>query len=92
MQPARHECHACCLQRAENVSIPPVLGNMHDTRVEWAASSLDNPQGTRNSLAHQKLFCDQKNYSYKIDPLITFFLGEEKYTLSKSLWKTKNRA
>jgi len=38
-KPTRHECRACFLLRAVKLGIRPVLGNMHDTRIERAPSS-----------------------------------------------------
>jgi len=40
IQPARHECHACCPPQAEKPGIQPVVGNMHDTHVEQVVSSF----------------------------------------------------
>ena len=38
IQPARHECHACCPLQAEKPGIQPVVGNMHGTHVEQVVS------------------------------------------------------
>ena len=40
VQPARHECHACCPLQAEKPGIQPVLGNTHGTHVEQVVSSF----------------------------------------------------
>ena len=40
MQPARHECHACCSLQAEKPGIQPVVGNTHDTHVVQVVSSF----------------------------------------------------
>jgi len=40
IQPARHECHACCPLQAEEPGIQPVVGNTHDTHVEQVVSSF----------------------------------------------------
>jgi len=40
IQPARHECHACCPLQAEKPGIQPVVGNTHDTHVEQVVSSF----------------------------------------------------
>jgi len=40
IQPARHECHACCPLQAEKPGIQPVVGNTHDTHVEQVISSF----------------------------------------------------
>jgi len=38
IQPARHECHACCLLRAGFLAFQPVVDNTRGTRVEQVAS------------------------------------------------------
>jgi len=40
MQPARHECYACCLQRDGFLAFQPVVDNKRGTRVEQVASSF----------------------------------------------------
>jgi len=40
MQPARHECHACCLLRARFLAFQPVVDNTRGTRVEQVVSSF----------------------------------------------------
>jgi len=40
IQPARHECHACCQLQAEKPGIQPVVGNTHDTHVKQVVSSF----------------------------------------------------
>jgi len=40
IQPARHECHACCPLQAEKPRIQPVVGNTHGTHVEQVVSSF----------------------------------------------------
>ena len=40
IQPARHECHACCPLQAEKPGIQPVVGNTHGTHVEQVVSSF----------------------------------------------------
>jgi len=40
IQPAQHECHACCPLQAEKPGIQPIVGNTHDTRVEQVVSSF----------------------------------------------------
>jgi len=40
IQPARHECHACCLLRAGFLAFQPVADNMRGTRVEQVVSSF----------------------------------------------------
>jgi len=40
IQPARHECHACCPLQAEKPGIQPVVGNTHDAHVEQVVSSF----------------------------------------------------
>jgi len=40
IQPARHECHACCQLQAEKPGIQPVVGNTHGTHVEQVVSSF----------------------------------------------------
>jgi len=40
LQPARHECHACCPLQAEKPGIQPVVGNTHGTHVEQVVSSF----------------------------------------------------
>jgi len=39
IQPARHECHACCLLRAGFLAFQPVVDNRRGTRVEQVVSS-----------------------------------------------------
>ena len=48
IQPARHECHACCSQQAEKPGIQSVVGNTHDTHVEQVVS-FQKTSGARNS-------------------------------------------
>jgi len=38
IQPARHECHACCLLRAEFLAFQPVVDNTRGTRVVQVVS------------------------------------------------------
>jgi len=45
IQPARHECHACCPQQAEKPGIQSVVGNTHGTPVEQVGFFSENPQG-----------------------------------------------
>jgi len=40
IQPARHECHACCLLRAIFLAFQPVVDNTRGTRVEQVVSSF----------------------------------------------------
>jgi len=40
IQPARHECHACCPLQAEKPGIQPIVGNTHGTHVEQVVSSF----------------------------------------------------
>jgi len=40
IQPARHECHACCPLQVEKPGIQPVVGNTRGTRVEQVVSSF----------------------------------------------------
>jgi len=40
IQPARHECHACCPLQAEKPGIQPVVGNTDGTHVEQVISSF----------------------------------------------------
>jgi len=40
IQPPRHECHACCLLRAEFLAFHPVADNTRGTRVEQVVSSF----------------------------------------------------
>jgi len=40
IQPARHECHACCPLQAEKQGIQPVVGNTRGTHVEQVVSSF----------------------------------------------------
>jgi len=40
IQPARHECHACCPLQAEKSGIQPVADNTHGTHVEQVVSSF----------------------------------------------------
>jgi len=40
IQPARHECHACCLLWAGFLSFQPVVDNTRDTRAEQVVSSF----------------------------------------------------
>jgi len=40
IQPARHECHACCLLRAGFLAFQPVVDNTRGTRVEQVVSSF----------------------------------------------------
>jgi len=49
IQPARHECHACCLQRAEFMAFQPVVDNTRVTRVEQVVSSFHKSSGACNS-------------------------------------------
>jgi len=37
IQPAQHECYACCPLQAEEQGFQPAVGNTHGTRVELAA-------------------------------------------------------
>jgi len=40
IQPARHECNACCPLQAKKPGIQPVVGNTHGTHVEQVVSSF----------------------------------------------------
>jgi len=40
IQPARHECYACCLLRAGFLAFQPVVDNTRGTRVEQVVSSF----------------------------------------------------
>jgi len=40
IQPARHECHACCPLQAEKLGIQPVVGNTRGTHDEQVVSSF----------------------------------------------------
>ena len=40
IQPARHECHVCCLLRAGFLAFQPVVDNTRGTRVEQVLSSF----------------------------------------------------
>ena len=40
IQPARHECHACCLLRAGFLAFQPVVDNTRGTRVGQVVSSF----------------------------------------------------
>jgi len=42
IQPARHECHACCLLRAGFLAFQPVVDNTRGTRVGQVVSSFQN--------------------------------------------------
>jgi len=54
IQPARHECHACCLLRAGFLAFQPVVDNTRGTRVGQVISSfqkiLRGSQLTRYSI------------------------------------------
>jgi len=40
IQPARHDCYACCPLQAEKPGIQPVVGNTRGTRVDHVVSSF----------------------------------------------------
>jgi len=40
IQPARHECHACCPLQAEKLGIQSVVGNTHGSHVKQVVSSF----------------------------------------------------
>jgi len=42
MQPAQHECHACCLPQTEKRGIPHVGANMQCALIERVASTFLN--------------------------------------------------
>jgi len=66
MKPSRHECHACCLLRAEKASIQPATDNMHDTCDEQARRHVIKSSGARNSLSIMSnlALVNQKNCSH----------------------------
>ena len=40
IQPARHECQACCPLQAEKAGLQPAVGNKHGTHIAQVVSSL----------------------------------------------------
>ena len=48
IQPARHECHACCPIQAEKPGILPVVGNTRGTRGGIAGCGTFLVTGYRN--------------------------------------------
>jgi len=50
IQPARHECHACCPLQAEKPGIQPVVGNTHGTHVEQVVSTFQKILSSRSSV------------------------------------------
>jgi len=58
IQPARHECHACCPLQAEKPRIQPVVGNTHGTHYSCRAGCIvisENPQGLATHLVQAAL-------------------------------------
>jgi len=55
VQPARHECHACCPLQAGKQGIQPIVGNTHGTHVEQVIVIPENPQGLATHMVHGDL-------------------------------------
>jgi len=55
IQPARHECHACCLLRAGFLAFQPVVDNTRGTRVEQVVSSFQKPQRLATHMVHTEI-------------------------------------
>jgi len=64
IEPALHECHACCLIRAGFLAFQPVMDNTRGTRVEQVVLSFQKILiGARNSHGISSLKCiDRSNF------------------------------
>jgi len=56
IQPARHECHVCCLLRAGFLAFQSIVDSTRGTRVGQVVSSYrKNPQGLATHMVRSEL-------------------------------------
>jgi len=78
IQPARHECHACCLLRAGFLAFQPVVDNTRSTSCRAGCIVIsENPHGLATHMVYEiskkdilqtfkryvfKIYSDEKKY------------------------------
>ena len=76
IQPARHECHACCPLQAEKPGIQPVVGNTHGTHVEQVVSSFQKILRGSQLTWYKEKYSYEASYWVKTDKFLCTLLGD----------------